>query len=144
MATRPGSQGKQRLSGIIVFALLLLTVLLAWTLSVGPGRADGGGFPTSTSALVFPTSTNMAFPTSTNMIFPTSTNAVSFPTATLPFPTVILPSSEGQVVVAETPTPTPAASPSRQGLAYLCWPMGLALIVAAIIGATFIFRRVVA
>jgi hypothetical protein len=132
MKTRSGIFRGKFIVRVMLFGLILMVVPALWSFSPQPIRADGGGgFPTSTFIYVFPTSTS-----------------IIFPTATL-FPTVNPPDDSSQVITAptESPTamvaPTPTSQPSRRPtLAYLCWPMGLALIVVAVIGATFVFRRV--
>ena len=114
----------------------ILTLLLVLAASLGSvyqknARADAGGWPTRTPTITpVVTSTNTPLPTVIIVLtpLPTLTPGIFVPTPT-PLPTSIPPAA------IITPTP-PAGGPPAA-----CWPIGLIILLASIIGSIVIFGR---
>jgi hypothetical protein len=118
-------------SAALVFALCAVLVVLG-AFRPEAARADAGPVPTRTpTATRTPEPEDTAEPSLTPTQSPTATFTV------IPSPTPILEVEEVvPPAVVATPTPVPGG-----GSLFACWPIALIVILAVIIGATYLLTR---
>jgi len=105
--------------------LVVVAVLAVWAvISIQPGYADSGGWPTATATLP-------PLPT----VPPTWTPLAILPAPTETITVFIVPT---EAVIAQVATPPPA----KRSVNFVCWPFAIAFILVVILaGIIFLQRR---